>query len=438
MNERDTEAVSVLLEERGYAPAGGEADARIVLVNTCSVRGKAEDKAIGKLRLLVAGRKRAPGRVVGAIGCMVQRLGAGMFREAPGLDLAVGPRSLAHLPDAVEAALEGRTRLLETGGENRDAASLCGHRHGAVSAFVNVLLGCNRRCAYCVVPEVRGREWSRPGAEVVQEARDLVAHGCREVTLLGQSVMSYGRRNDPWGSVGALPGGFREPFPRLLDAVSRIEGLCRIRFTSGHPSGCTAELARVFAELRPVCEHLHLPVQSGSDRILKRMRRGYTADRYRRAAGRLRAACPALALTTDVIVGFPGESDEDFEATRRFLEEMAFDNAFIFKYSPRPRTVAAGWEDNVPPEEKARRNQVLLADQNRRGQALNERLVGRTVEALVEGPSLRNAARWSGRTRTNKIVVFEPASGIAAGDLIGVTVERATPQTLYGRVGQRT
>jgi len=434
MNERDTDTLAALLTRGGHVRARGERDADLIVVNTCSVRGKAEDKARGKLGLLVAGR--APDRplIVGAVGCMAQRLGAELLRQVPGLDFVLGTRRLARLPEIVARIRAGEGPCVDVG-EDEDGAELpCDRAAPGVSAFVNVLLGCDRGCAYCVVPRVRGPERSRPAAEVLAEIRALVSQGVREVTLLGQSVMNYGRRQPVWPAAAVSPLGFREPFPRLLEAAAAIEGLWRLRFTSGHPSGCTAELARAMAVLPPVCEHLHLPLQSGSDRILRRMRRGYTTDDYRRAVARLREARPGLALTTDLIVGFPGETLEDFEATRRFCEEMELDNAFIFKYSPRPNTPAAEWPDDVPPAEKQRRNRVLLADQDARGLALNSRLLGTRQEVLTEGVSLRNARRWAGRTRTNKIVLFDPPANAAPGQRLTVEIERALAQTLYGRV----
>jgi tRNA-2-methylthio-N6-dimethylallyladenosine synthase len=262
----------------------------------------------------------------------------------------------------------------------------------------------------------------------------LAADGVREVTLLGQSVMSYGRANDVWPGSHVSQHGYLEALPRLLEEVAGIPGVQRVRFTSGHPSGCTDELARAMGELKGVCDHLHLPVQSGSDRILKAMRRGYTAETYLAAVARLRAAVPSLALTSDVIVGFPGETDEDFEQTRTLMDAAGFDNAYIFKYSPREGTPAAGLVDDVGPEEKMRRNHVLLEDQDRRGLELNGMLVGKGVEVLAEGPSLRNQDRWAGRTTTNKIAIFEPRAAIKAGDRVKVLVERVGPQTLYGSV----
>ena len=438
MNKRDSESAAALLLRLGWRQAPDEAGADVVIVNTCSVRGKAEDKAIGKLGLL-ASRKRASGvKAFGVMGCMAQRLGEELFRRVPGLDFALGTRRLSALPAVVECVMAGRGPVLDTDHDAEMTEAVAGHVDdgdgAATTAFVNILFGCDRRCAYCIVPSVRGREWSRPAASIVEEVRRLADRGVREVTLLGQSVMRYGLRNAVFRSAESSPLGFDEPLPRLLEQVNAVPGLRRIRFTSGHPSGCTAELARALRELPAVCEHLHLPVQSGSDPVLARMRRGYTADEYRRAIARMRAAAPELGLTTDVIVGFPGETEADFEATRAFMDEMAFDNAFVFKYSPRPGTPAADWPDDVPDEEKVQRNRVLLEDQEARGLRLNGRLVGRRVEVLAEGPSLRNARTWSGRTRTNTIVVFDPVEGVRAGDLVDVQVDRAMPQTVYGKV----
>jgi len=434
MNERDTDAAAALLLGHGFERAAGEAEADVVIVNTCSVRGKAEDKALGKLGLLVAGKRDRPRRKVGVIGCMAQRLGADALQAVPGLDFVLGTHRLFRLPDVLREIADGGGPVVDVGEEGEDREALAAHTPGRVAAFVNILYGCDRRCAYCVVPQVRGREWSRPPSAILDEIRRLAAEGVKEVTLLGQSVMNYGRGAPVWRGAAAAPAGWSEPLPRLLAAASRIPGIARLRFTSGHPSGCTAELARAMAELPAVCEHMHLPLQSGSDRMLERMRRGYTTAEYRCAVARLRAALPNLGLTTDVIVGFPAETAEDFERTRAMCEEMAFDNAFIFKYSPRPGTAAAQWQDDVPAGEKMRRNRILLADQDRRGLALNRRRIGRVEEVLIEGPSLRNSARWAGRTRSNKLVVFDPAPGLEAGRLAAVRIERAMAQTLYGAV----
>ena len=434
MNERDSEAAAAMLEAGGHAQAACEDDADIVLVNTCSVREKAEDKAIGKLRLLCVSKRERPSRIIGAMGCMAQRMGEAIFDRVSGLDFSVGTRVTARIPDIVRRAASGERRILEIGAAD-DHEMPCEHTGVSQSAFVSILLGCNRRCTYCIVPDSRGPEYSRPAADVVAEVRALAERGVKEVTLLGQSVMNYGRQahQEPvWpDDAPPSPRGFTEPFPRLLEAASAIPGLKRIRFTSGHPSGCTAELARAFAELPGVCPHLHLPVQSGSDRILKAMRRGYNREMYVAAVARLREAVPDMSITTDVIVGFPGETVEDFEMTRSLLAEIRCDNAFVFKFSPRPGTPAAAMDDDVSDEEKMRRNQVLLDDLDKQGRAINASWVGRTVEVLAEGPSLRNPATWSGRTPQNKIAIFKRPEGAEPGDLVRLTITRSAPQVLY-------
>ncbi len=434
MNARDSEMLAALLERRGMAIAPRERGADAVVLNTCSVRSKAEDKAIGKARLLIA-RKPRPDRIVGLVGCLVQRLQEGVFERVPGLDFGVGTHRLAAVPAVIEAVRAGRRPLLVADAAAREPYDGQTHRPGGVTAFVNVLFGCNRRCAYCVVPDVRGSEWSRPAADVIEEVRALAAGGVREVTLLGQSIMAYGRANPAWpASAASSPRGFREPLPRLLEAVSGVPGIVRVRFTSGHPAGCTDELARAMAELPAVCEHLHLPVQSGADRVLARMGRGYTADAYRAAVRRLRAAVPDLALSTDVIVGFPGETPAEFEQTRALLEEIGVDQTFVFKYDPRPGTPAAGWPDDVCAADKLRRNHLLLEDQVRRSAALHRAWIGREVEVLAEGRSRRVAARWAGRTRQNVQAVFAAPAGLRPGDRVHLRVGQATAQALYGTI----
>jgi len=432
MNERDSEAMGALLIRHGYQLVADELAADVILVNTCSVRGKAEDKALGKLRLIVAAKRERPGLMVGAVGCMVQRLGPEILKRVKGLDLAVGTHRLSALPALIDAVAEGRGPIVDTGAADHESEVLAGHLGGSLSAYVNILLGCDRQCAYCIVPTVRGAEWSRPAESVLREVRALAEQGCREITLLGQSVMSYGKKNPVWAGSYQSARGYQEPLPRLLEAVSQMSGIRRIRFTSGHPTGCSAEIARAMGEIPGVCNHLHLPVQSGSDRILKKMRRGYTADDYLAAVRRLRESVPTLALTSDVIVGFPGETEEDFEATRRLMAAAQFDNAFIFKYSPREGTPAAAWTDDISAEEKLRRNHVILADQDILGEALNRACIGTTVEVLVEGPSLRNKERWAGRSSTNKITIFDPREEVRVGDIVRVQVEKVGAQTLYG------
>lgn len=435
MNVRDSQATEAMLSAAGHTRVETEAEAELIVVNSCSVRGKAEDKALGKLGLLCATKRERPDRIVGVMGCMAQRLGSDIFKKVPGLDFSVGTRRCGAIPRMVVRVMAGESHITEISSPDEIPDVPDAHQEAGFSAFVTILLGCNRRCAYCIVPDVRGPEFSRPAPEVLAEITALAQHGIKEVTLLGQSVMNYGLANAAW-SPDALPSphGFTEPFPRLLEAVSAIPGISRIRFTSAHPSGCTPELVRAVSLFPAICHHLHLPVQSGSDAILAAMRRGYTRADYLQAIKRLRSAMPDFALTTDVIVGFPGETASDFEDTRSLMNEADFDNAFIFKYSPRPGTPAAALADDVTGHEKMRRNQVLLADQDIRGKAANQRLMGSLQTVLVEGPSLRNTTRWAGRSPGNKIVVFDPVKGLHPGALATVRITRVAPQTLYGEV----
>ena len=443
MNVRDSEAVEALLAAAGHVRVEDEAEAELVIVNSCTVRDMAERKAVGKCGNLIAakqGRGRVSesgGRVkiVGLMGCAVKRMGADVFKSLPNLDFAVGPRRFGAIPRLVERCLAGEKRILELPDDDEVPTGMDAHGVTSFQSFVTVLLGCDNRCSYCIVPDVRGHEYSRPAREVVAEVRALAARGVKEVCLLGQSVLRYGKRNPAWlPDDPPSPGGYTEAFPRLLEALNAIDGLERIRFTSAHPKGCTDELVRAYAEFPKVCRHLHLPVQSGSDRVLREMGRHYTRAEYLAAVAKLRAFDPEFAVTTDVIVGYPGETEADFEETRSLMEEAGFDNAFVFKYSPRPGTRSAALPDDVPTEEKERRDQVLLADQQVRGQARNERLVGTVREVLVEGPSLRNAARWSGRDGGNRIVVFEPKGPLVAGEPVNVRIVEAHPQILVGEV----
>ena len=406
--------------------AEGEEDADLVVVNSCTVRQKAEEKAVGKVGNLIAA-----GKIVGLAGCAAERMGEEVFRRLPKLHFAVGPRQLWRIPAIVaefESAPPGRRqrRVLAVGagelprGLDAHLAAADGS-FAAVQSYVTVMVGCDNRCSYCIVPSVRGHEWCRPEAEIVAEVKCLAARGVKEVCLLGQSVLRY--RGD---------GG--RAFPHLLRELQEVEGLERIRFTSAHPAGCTEELIAAYRDCPKVCRHLHLPVQSGSDRILKSMGRRYDRAEYLDAVARLRAFDPEFAVTTDVIVGYPGETEEDFEATRSLMEEAGFDNAFVFKYSPRPGTRAAEMADDVPAAEKERRDQVLLADQERRGLERNSRLVGSVRAVLAEGPSKRNRERWSGRDSGNRIVVFPPVDGVSVGDEVKVRVAEAHAQILVGEV----
>lgn len=422
MNVRDSEAVESLMIAAGHEKAASEDDAEVVIINSCTVRQKAEEKAVGK-----SGNMIAAGKITGMMGCAVKRMGEDIFKRLPKLHFAVGPRAFGLIPRIVS---EGRYPVLELG-EDVVPVGMDAHVDTGWQSFVTVLLGCDNRCSYCIVPDVRGHEYSRPAKEVIAEVATLAKRGVKEVCLLGQSVLRYGIRNKAWDDDEG------EAFPRLLRALNEIDGLERIRFTSAHPKGCMDELIRVYRECPKVCRHLHLPVQSGSDRVLAEMGRRYTRAEYLAAVAKLREFDPEFAVTTDVIVGYPGETEEDFEATRSLMEEAGFDNAFIFKYSPRPGTRSAALEDDVPKEEKERRDQVLLADQELRGQKRNDRLVGTVREVLFEGPSKRKSDRFSGRDSGNRIVVWDKPGDCsvspAPGDKVKLEILQAHPQILIGR-----
>ncbi len=441
MNERDSEMVAAILKNYGYTITQSEADANIVIINTCSVRDKAEQKALGKLGLLTSRKmqKHKP-KIVAAMGCMVQRLGKEIFNILPELHIAAGSHRPAAIPDLIQKALDEQKKNyydIEEAELRKEYEHLF-QKETSFSAFINILYGCNRFCTYCIVPFVRGREVSRRADEIIKEAEALARNGVKEITLLGQSIMAYGRANEVWGENYKSALGFKEPLPRLLEALNGIGGIKRIRFTSGHPDGCSEELARAFAELSCVMPHLHLPMQSGSNRILKLMRRGYTAEEFERAAEILRSKTPELAFTTDIIVGFPTETDEDFEETRKLLRRIEFDNAFIFKYSPRPGTLAEKTlKDDVPEKVKLERNHILLEDINEIAKKRHQKRVGKIEEVLAEGVSKRNKAMWAGRTKDNLIVVFPPKEGIVAGDFLEVKIERAEALTLYGKIVDR-
>ena len=395
MNVRDSEAVEALLVQAGHEKVATEAEAELVIVNSCTVRQKAEEKAVGK-----AGNLIADGKIVGMMGCAVKRLGDALFKKLPKLNFAVAPGELLKIP-------------FVKGGD-----PLAAHAGSGFQAFVTVMTGCDNCCSYCIVPKVRGHEYSRPADDIVREVECLAARGVKEVTFLGQSVLRY------------------KGFPQLLRRAQEIDGIERIRFTSAHPGGCTDELIAAYRDCPKVCRHLHLPVQSGSDRVLREMGRRYTRAEYLAAVAKLHAFDPEFSVTTDVIVGYPGETEADFEKTRTLMEEAGFDNAFIFKYSPRPGTRSAALPDDVPTAEKERRDQVLLADQERRGQARNDRLVGTVREVMVEGPSKRNKSRWSGRDSGNRIVVWEKKGSEGLGSLVKVRIVEAHPQILIGeRIG---
>src|SRR5438270_8301036 len=434
MNERDSEQVAHSLLERGFERAERETDADVVLLNTCSIRDMAEQKALGKMGMLGAIAKRNPETVFGFLGCMAQARGESLFKGLPHLDLVVGTQKFHRVADYVDQAREKkraqriddlRFSICDIGEEAGSQATIREQQIAPqqATAFVSIMQGCNMHCTFCIVPRTRGAERSRSIAEIVREVEGLIRRGVKEVTLLGQIVNLYGRHEFP-----TVNG--KSPFVQLLEAVHAIDGLERLRFTSPHPIGFRDDLLGALADLPKLAEHVHLPLQSGSDRILKAMHRPYTADKYRSLVQRIREARTEIAITTDVIVGFPGEEEDDYRRTRDLVEEIQFDNAFVFRYSTRQETPAASMPQ-IDERVKEERNQDLLEVVDASAQRINARLVGRHLEVLCEGPSRTNKSRLMGRTRTNKIVVFagEPQR---AGEIFDIHIEEATGFSLYG------
>jgi tRNA-2-methylthio-N6-dimethylallyladenosine synthase len=436
MNERDSEAVAAQLVAKGYTLAPSEAVADVVLLNTCSVRDMAEQKAIGKMQNIAAAvRRHRPGVVLGFLGCMAQSRGRQLIDQLPDVDLVVGTQKFHRTADYLDEILAGKREKIvdvetEAGSEATIKEHLLHGRRGAgghaapVTAFVSIMQGCNQYCTFCIVPFTRGEERSRTIPDIVAECRQLVENGVKEITLLGQIVTSYGKRDLP-----AKDG--QSGFVQLLTAVQEIDGLERIRFTSPHPKGYGDDLAAAYGQLPKLCESAHLPAQSGSDRILKAMHRGYTRERYLGIVEKLRRVRPRMGITTDIIVGFPGETEEDFEQTLSLAREAQFDNAYLFKYSPRQDTPAAAMPDQVPPAVKEERHARLLEEINAIGRRRYDERVGETMQILVEGPSKNNPARLMGRTRCNKIVVFEGHER-HRGQLMDLRIERSGSFTLYG------
>jgi len=436
MNERDSEQVAQMFVERGFTIAAQPDDADVMLMNTCSVRDQAEQKAIGRMNHLAKYRRRNPHIVYGFMGCMAQSRGSELLEQAPHVSLVVGTqkyhRVVDHVVDLMRAREEQRMDDLrapvvdieeEDGSQNtiRDHVS----KVYRVSEFVSIMQGCNMKCTFCIVPYTRGPERARPIAEIVEECRRLSGEGVREVTLLGQIVNLYGRHEFP-----KVDG--KSPFVQLLEAVHEIYGIDRIRFTSPHPIGYKEDVIQAFSYLPKLVDHVHFPMQSGSDRILKRMHRPYKAERFIEICERMREIRPEIAISTDIIVGFPGETEEDYLETKRAVERVQFDQAYVFRYSQRKDTPAAEMEGQLPERVKEERNQDLLALVNEIVERKNAAEVGSVREVLCEGPSRYNADRLSGRTRTNRIVIFDGPPERFAGQLLEVRIEESTGHTLYG------
>lgn len=428
MNVYDSERIVGLLQQGGYELTDEPRDAHLVLMNTCSIRDKAEQKFYSELGRLKHLKKHRPDILIGVCGCIPQRARGEILERAPYVDLVFGTLNVSRVLDLVQQVEEARQPVLEISDTvlDDDLGALPVARDSHVTAFVSVMHGCNKRCSFCVVPNTRGPQVSRPLEVVLDEVRHLATAGYREVTLVGQNVNAYG--------VDMRPR--QVDFADLLEAVNAIDGIDRIRFVTSHPLDFTQHLIDAMAHLDKVCESLHLPFQAGADRILKLMRRGYTAEAYRDLIARIRAAVPDIALSTDVIVGFPGESEEEFLETRRMLEMVRFDSIFLFNYSERPGTVAPEFPDPVPHADKQRRFDGLMQMQRRIALAANLAYEDQVVEVLVEGPSKKDPTRLTGRTRTNKIVNF-PGDPACIGELLQVRITQAGLYALAGEVAQQ-
>ncbi len=426
MNKADSENMLGMLQEIGYQQAAEAAGADLMILNTCAIREGAEDKVYSYLGHWRKLKDQRPGSLIAVGGCVAQDQGDKLLRRSPGVDIVFGTHNLFRLPDLVLKAVAEGKPVVEIYQElPEDLPELPVIRQSDISAWVSIIYGCDYNCTYCIVPYVRGREKSRPAEQIVKEIRELGEAGYKEVTLLGQNVTAYGHDLQPALHLGDL-----------LRMTGDIEKIKRVRFITGHPRDLKHEIIEAVAAVPNACEYFHVPVQAGDDRTLRRMARGYQVDYYRKMVERIRKLLPDAAISTDLIVGFPGETEQEFMNTVNFVEEICFDQCNTAAYSPRPHTPSANWPDQVPEHEKYERlrflNSVISEVSNRR----NKRYLGKTVEVLVEGPSQRNPARLTGRTRTNKIINFEAGAELT-GTLVDVTVEAASPWALRGSLSPR-
>ncbi len=418
MNEHDSERIKGMLESLGYGEADGQEHADLILFNTCSIREAADSRFTAHLGHAKRLKREDPDRVIGVGGCWAQSVKDEVFAQFPFVDVAFGPGQVHKLAEFLTSDSLTAQGFFEFEGFT---GHLPAKRGREFQGWVQISVGCNSVCSYCIVPSTRGREVSRPASELVGEVHRLAEDGVCEVTLLGQNVNSYGRD---------LPKGHKVTFAELLTEVDAVPGIERIRYTSPHPKDMHEDVIRAHAELPSLCEHIHLPLQSGSSPILKRMRRTYSRERYLDRVALIREHVPDCALTTDVIVGFPGETEADFEQTLEVAETVGYDGAFTFIYSPRRGTEAAALPDQLPHEVKVERLERLVAVVQRRAQERAQRFIGRTLEVLVEGPSRTDPSRLRGRSRHNKVVNFDGLG--SPGDLVPVLITGATSQTLSG------
>jgi len=444
MNVHDSQKVANLLRHEGYVATERLDEADLLIINTCSIRDKAEHRLYSDLGQLRAWKEAGPGRILAVGGCVAQQAGDALLRRFGQIDFVFGTHNLRHVPALAEAARRGerRARLEESTSLTRFDLP---ERHPDLAdatpgrAFVTVMEGCDLFCSFCIVPKTRGREISRPAAAIVDEVERLARQGVREITLLGQTVNAYGRHGlrrapAPGGRGASAPAGGTLGFAELLGRLAVVPGIARIRYTSPHPLFFDAELVRAHGELEALCPHVHLPLQSGSDAVLARMRRRYTRDDFRRTADELRAARPDIAISTDLIVGFPGETDADFRDTLELVREVGFVDSYSFKYSPRPGTPAAAYPEAVAPELAQARLEELQALQRELGLAAHRARLGERTEVLVTGPSRRGGRQLTGRDPYHRIVNFEvhPGAPVEAGSLQPVTLVEATPHSLIG------
>ncbi len=423
MNEYDSERVAGLLRDQQYQLTERPEDADLILLNTCAIREKCEDKVYSQLGALRGLKRARPDLVIGIMGCMAVLRAGEVQARAPYVDMVFGSPAIARVGELVARVRGGQGPVADTGEGPLVKITARPATASPLRAFVTVMEGCEKHCTFCVVPTTRGRERSHAPEAIVAEIGGLVEAGCREVTLLGQTVNAYGRDLTP-------PTDLAELFER----VDAIPGLERIRFTTSNPYNLTSRLIRAIRDVPKVCEQLHLPLQSGSDRVLRRMNRGYTRARYLELIAELKETVPDIALSTDLIVGFPGETDEDFAATVAVVERVGYDGAFVFRYSRRPGTPAAEMPEQVPDAVKAARNTALLAATTRVAAARAARLVGRAVPVLVDGAARRNRTDASGRTRCNRVVNFDARGRDHRGAVVPVRVTEALPHSLRGEV----
>lgn len=415
MNVSDSERMAGQLQAMGYTQIDDMRQADVILINTCCVRETAEDRVYGKIGEIKAIKREHPELIFGITGCMAQKEKDSLIKRAPHIDFVLGTNKVQELSQIIRKIEAERQHVVDTVLENNDMPeNVPIAREGKFSAWIPIMYGCNNFCTYCIVPYVRGREHSRHPQDIVREVEQAVAQGYEEVTLLGQNVNSYGKDHK------------EADFADLLTMVDQVPGIRRVRFMTSHPKDLSDRVIAAIAGGTHLCEHIHLPVQHGSNRILKAMNRVYTTEKYRDLVKRIRAAIPDVSLTTDLIVGFPGETDEDFEQLLAFLKEIRYDSAYTFIYSPRSGTPAAKMADQVPEAVKKERLNRLMAVQNQISLEINEQLLGKTFEVMVEGPSKNRADVWSGRTRTNKIVLFEHGDE-KPGEFVDVKIMQ--PQT---------